>query len=172
MRHHQVLQSPGINTLQETGSLLITQMPPLPAYTLLERGGIATISQHRRIMIRFEHHRIAGLVAGLNVGRNTTQISQYSQAETGKFKNNLRRFPGIMGNSHWPDGQAVNLKRCIGVDQAQIREFTQVATVKGAGRHVNRNLVTARQSGNAFYMIRVFVGNENRRQLVGAAGEL
>src|SRR5690606_148737 len=140
-------------------------MSPLPSNTLLERRRIAAVGQHRGVVIRLKNHGITGLVTGFNMGRNTTQISQYSQAEPGKFKNKLRRLTRVMGDSYRPDRETINFKGSISVNQSQVGKFTQGTAVESSGSHVDRDLIAARQCCDTLDMIRVLMGNKNGGEL-------
>ena len=79
MRHRYLAQSLMTQLLQQFGSLVVVEVPPVTPDPALELIGVGTAPQHVEIVIKLEYEAIAAPVRGHHMGRNTAQVSENSQ---------------------------------------------------------------------------------------------
>lgn len=102
---------------------LIVEMAEATANALLECPGIIAVIQHFRVMVAFEHQRVATAKHAGNVRRDATGIGEHPKGMRAIRKNELYRFARIVRHRKGVNLQFANGERLMRVDQAQVRQF-------------------------------------------------
>ena len=86
-----------INLVQQSGGLMVIQMPPIATHTALEMRRIDTLLQHLPVVIKLQHKTIATTVAVDDMGCDATQVGEHTQGLSFVEKAVLAGLSGIVG---------------------------------------------------------------------------
>ena len=121
-------------------------------------------------MIAFQYQRITFPVSIHHVGSNCPQVRQHPHGALLPGKTVLTRFAGIVGHQHRQNFHGAQAKRPAGANFLPVGTFQRRALVVhgtgGAKGAIHRTAHLAGQRPGAANMITMFMGNQNRTELI------
>ncbi len=94
-------------------------------------------------------------------------VSQFRDRDVSRLLNDA----GIVRHRHRGDGQLGDAERSLGIDVYQFGQAAEAVELRCAVGRVNRQLEFARQRPNAADVVAVFMGDQDRAELVGAKSQ-
>ena len=164
---YQVLQVFPAQLGHQACGLVVVQMSFLTTYPLFEKPGVVTTGEQVAAMVGLDHQRVQAAIAVQYAIAVRTQVGQQAETPLAVTEYVLGGFLGIMGNQGHADGQGTDLQRFATCHEAG--RFKRLAhPALGTTTHVHRHIVAPGQHPHAMHMISMFVGDQNRAQLVRA----
>lgn len=164
---NDALQARAIDPCQQTGSSFIVEVTEMSGDATLEVFRIAAAREQIDIVIAFEDQTMAPGDHGAHVLGDMTGIGQDGKPDAAIGNHELHRLARVVGNGHRNDLEPVHRQWAVGIEETHL----DAAEVELAGRAVgqqDRQSIPRRTGGNTGRVIAVFMGDQNRRQIVGS----
>jgi hypothetical protein len=177
MGRHDVLQQGSVELAQNLGGGSVIQMAETPRHPLLQAGRVWAIAQHLRIVVAFQHQRMATAQDRFNMGRGTTGVSEHPKPPRAVAEHELRRLAGIMRHRKGFDFQIADGKTVMAIEKVKRLAVLELSAGMAARmiakvvistvRQPYRNIEFARERRHSANVVGMFMRHHNRAQLIG-----
>ncbi|MDR8822679.1 hypothetical protein FEQ05_06424 [Burkholderia pseudomultivorans] len=154
---------------EDAGRRVVAQVTVAAADTRLQRLRVAAPGEHRGIVVRFEHQRIAAAQHGRDVRRGHPDVGQHAEAAATVHKDELKRLPRVVRDRIGHHGQIADCGRLVAPQHVEIDiGVVRADRARSAPAHVERQRCATRERQRTADVVAVFMRDQDRIEIADA----